>query len=48
VLEPNFQINSDVRAAVLSALIHNDACYLDADSSDAIVQAAIFGNLVYG
>lgn len=47
-LEPTFRLRSDLRAAILAALVNNDAGELDADSADAIVQAAIFGHLVYG
>lgn len=43
-----FGLNRDTRAAILLGNRENDAGEIDADGADAIVQAAIFGEVVYG
>lgn len=45
---PDFQVNHDLRGTILAADAENDATELDAEAADAIVQAALFGELVYG
>lgn len=41
-------LNSTLRNAILHGDIDNDAGDIDADCADAIVQAGLFGELVYG
>lgn len=38
----------DIRTAILQADRYSDAGDIDADAADVIVQAALFGELVYG
>lgn len=44
VLSPDFRVNPQIRAAIASG----DAGQIDADAADVIVQAACFGEIVYG
>lgn len=44
----DLSINSALRGTILNASDENDAGDIDADGADAIVQAALFGELVYG
>jgi len=48
LLEPGVEISPDIREAVREGNRDNDACYIDADAADCIVQMAIFGKLVFG
>ena len=48
IREDAFPINSHLKAEILLADRENEGGDIDADSADAIVQAAIFGELVYG
>lgn len=41
-------INPDIRDWVATALRDNDASGIDADAADAIVQIAIYGEIVFG
>lgn len=41
-------VNSTYSGAILAAAMENDASHLDMVSADAIVQAAIYGKVVYG
>jgi hypothetical protein len=41
-------INSTDRKSVILADTDNDACFIDADSADCIVQIGLFGKLVFG
>lgn len=43
-LDPSFKVNSQIRACIASL----DAGEIDAAAADVIVQAAIFGEIVYG
>lgn len=47
-LEEDFSLRSDIREYIRLADKENDAGDIDADGADAIVQAALFGKLVYG
>jgi hypothetical protein len=40
--------NAEIREAVEQAQRHNDASYFDAYSADAVLQAGLFGELIYG
>lgn len=42
------RMNSTLLGTILNADTENDAGEIDADGADAIVQAALFGELVYG
>lgn len=48
VFEPGFSLRADIRAAIFQGVMENDAGHIDADGTDAIVQAACFGELKYG
>lgn len=48
VLNPAFEINADTRMDLYRAVVTNDCGHIDADVADAIVQAAMFNELVYG
>lgn len=48
ILAPGFGINARLRETIAQADRENDAGYIDADGADAIVQAGIFGEVVYG
>lgn len=49
VASPEFKINARQRGEILSdSATNGEACLIDADSADCIVQAAVFGELVYG
>lgn len=45
---PNFNGSHVLRDSILAASRENDAGDIDADCADVIVQAALFGELVYG
>lgn len=42
------RINSATRAEITEGVFNNDAGMIDAQGADAIVQVAVFGELVYG
>lgn len=48
IRDANFKINPDLRALILGADAENDAGNIDADAADVIVQAGLFGEIVYG
>jgi hypothetical protein len=48
VKEPGFQINDTLRRDILGGDTDNEAGLIDADGADVIVQAALFGEIVYG
>lgn len=48
VLDPEFKVRADIREQVALGSRENDAGEIDADGADVIVQAAIFGEIVYG
>ena len=41
-------LRKDLRAAVMVANISNDAGEIDSEAADCIIQAGIFGEIVYG
>lgn len=47
VLSPGFQINPRVREVIRDDNRDNDACYIDVIGAAAIIEAAIFGQIVY-
>lgn len=48
ILEDGFGINSKLKAAIKEANTENDAGMIDAELADIIVQAGLFGEIVYG
>lgn len=44
----DFQINGELKKLIVEASAENDGALIDADAADVIVQAAIFGEIVYG
>ena len=48
VKDPEFRVNDVIRKNVIAANTKNDAGMIDAESADVIVQAALFGEIVYG
>ena len=42
------QINSELRGYLLDAVLNGDASSIDSEGADAIVQAALFGEIKYG
>ena len=46
--EEGFDMRPDLRSIILSASHENDASYIDAEGADDIIQAGLFGHLVYG
>ena len=44
----DFRVNPNLMGLILAANRDNDAGDIDADAADCIVQAALFGELVYG
>ncbi len=45
---PGFQLNDRTRKAILLAEVENDAGEIDSEAADCIVQAALFGKIIYG
>lgn len=48
ILKPEFSIHGYLRTQVQVGSHESDGGHIDADGADAIVQAALFGKLVYG
>jgi hypothetical protein len=48
ILDPYFRICTHLRAAITHAHHEGDAGGLDAEAADAVVQAGLFGQIVYG
>lgn len=48
IVSPGFSVRADLQAVIKTADETNDASLLDAEAADAIVQAGLFGALVYG
>ena len=48
IKRPEFQINKTMRGWIVTGDATNDACDIDALAADAVIQAALFGELVYG
>lgn len=45
--DDEFVVNSQIRQWIYIANFENDACTIDSDCADVIVQAAIFGEIIY-
>lgn len=48
IKDPKFRINKTLRGTILAADVENDAGEIDVEGADVIVQAALFGEIVYG
>lgn len=48
IKQPGFKINKQTLGWIMTGDVNNDAGDIDADAADCIVQAALFGELVYG
>jgi hypothetical protein len=48
ILDPYFRVCTHLRAAITHAHKEGDASGLDAEAADVIVQAGLFGEIVYG
>jgi hypothetical protein len=48
ILEDDFQINREYRNMIMTAIYDTDAGQIDAVCADIIVQAGLFGELIYG
>ena len=48
VKNTTFKVRQDIREAVILADAQNDASDVDAEVADVLVQAAVFGEIVYG
>jgi hypothetical protein len=48
ILAPDFEIRSDLRSDILRDVLDREVTQIDADSSFCIIQAGLFGELVYG
>jgi hypothetical protein len=48
VLAPEFEVCRDILHAVFDAKRERDSSYIDVESADVIVQAALFNEIVFG
>lgn len=48
VMAPGFKVSPSIRGYIATGVAENDAGNIDADCADVIVQAACFGEIVYG
>ncbi len=48
IARPGFRVRADLLAVIQEADLINDAGLLDAEAADVIVQAGLFGEIVYG
>ena len=48
VFDPGFEVREDIRKSVIDAYNTQDAGDIDAEAADVIVQAAVFGEIIYG
>lgn len=48
IKSPEFGVNSRMRGEILVADVENDAGMIDSDDADVIVQAGLFGEVIYG
>ncbi len=48
ILDPYFRVCTHLRAAITHAHNEGDASAIDAEAADVIVQAGLFGEIVYG
>jgi hypothetical protein len=45
---PDFEVNNEWRGWILAGSVTNDTGVIDSDAAETIVQAGLFGELVYG
>ena len=48
IMKPDFKIRADLKKLIAGASATNDGGDIDVEGADCIVQAAMFGELVYG
>ncbi|AAQ63333.1 hypothetical protein Nazgul32 [Burkholderia phage BcepNazgul] len=48
IMHPAFSVRADIRGTLFSALVEDDASNIDIEIADIIVQAAMFGEIIYG
>ena len=48
MMDPNFEVADYIRKYVYLAITESDAGHIDADAADCIIQAGVYGELVYG
>ena len=48
ILSTDFAVREDILRSIAGANVTNDAGEIDSEAADVIVQAALFGKLVYG
>jgi len=48
IAEPTFKVCDDIRNRVLSSWMKKDIIDIDSEAADVIVQAGLFGEIVYG
>ena len=48
ILHPAFQINSNLRGTIIAAVLADDGSDIDDVTGDALAQAALLGEIVYG
>ncbi|MGA2977941.1 MAG: hypothetical protein ABSF77_21795 [Spirochaetia bacterium] len=47
ILSGKVNLRSDIKSSIALASIETDAGYIDADGADCIVQAGLFGHVIY-
>lgn len=48
IIDGSVALNAEIHSSVLSAVLESDAGYIDATAADCIVQAGMFGEVIYG
>ena len=48
VLDPSFRVRESIRAAIYKGAVDSDGGEIDIEAADVIVQAAMFGEIIYG
>lgn len=48
ILDGNVELNPMIKGYITNALANNDLGYIDSDALDVIIQAGLFGDIVYG
>lgn len=48
ICKPGFQLRKDILSSILVANRTNDAGDIDSEAADCIVQAGLFGEIIYG
>lgn len=48
IVNNKFQVSDSIHKEILTGVYNNDGSYIDIECCDCIIQAAMFGELVYG